>query len=83
MLYADDMASTNIIKVLRVLNNLTPKKLSEKTGIPRFVLYEYEHGWRSIPIKDVVKLSAAFGVPLVVDQGTSINKSTKGEKDEQ
>lgn len=68
------MKHTNIIKLLRVLNGLTPTKLSEKTGIPRFVLYEYEHGWRPIPAKDAVKLSAAFGVPLVVDEKTPNNE---------
>ena len=80
MPYANDMANTNIIKILRVINGLTPTKLSEKTGIPRFVLYEYEHGWRPIPAKDVVKLSAAFGVPLVMDEETPANKNTKGDK---
>ncbi|OPX93092.1 MAG: helix-turn-helix protein [Syntrophorhabdus sp. PtaB.Bin027] len=68
------MAGANIIKLLRVLNGLTPTKLSEKTGIPRFVLYEYEQGWRPIPAKDAVKLSAAFGIPLVVDEETPANE---------
>lgn len=74
MPYANDMAGANIIKLLRVLNGLTPTKLSEKTGIPRFVLYEYEQGWRPIPAKDAVKLSAAFGIPLVVDEETPANE---------
>jgi len=67
------MAGTNIIKVLRILNGITPKKLSEQTGIPRFVLYEYEHGWRDVSNKDVVKLSAALGVPLCISEDTNGN----------
>lgn len=75
------MASTNIIKVLRVLNNLTPKKLSEKTGIPRYVIHEYEHGWRDISARDAVKLSAAFGVPLVMDEQGPTDEPKKGGTD--
>ena len=47
----------DIIKVLRTINNITPQKLSIVTGIPRYVLYEYEHGWRPITQKDAEKLA--------------------------
>ena len=52
----------DLIKVLRTINNMTPQKLCVVTDIPRYVLYEYEHGWRSVPKEDAEKLAKALKV---------------------
>ncbi len=52
----------NSLKILRQIHGLTPSKLSAATGIPRWVIYEYEHGWRQMSEKDWLTLMRFFGL---------------------
>lgn len=56
-----------ILKELRIKNNLTQKQLSEKTGIPKRTIEDYESGIRKITkasAENVYRLTGVLGISM-------------------
>lgn len=56
-----------ILKELRIKNNLTQKQLSEKTGIPKRTIEDYESGIRKLTkasAENVYRLTDVLGISM-------------------
>jgi hypothetical protein len=69
----------NTLKLFRIIHGLTPRALSEQSGIPRWTIYEYEHGYRQISEKHWAIFSKVFGLDDSNPEKTRNKLGARGE----
>ena len=64
------------ISLLRKTHNLSMESLSEKVGVSRITLYNWEKDINNPSLRNIIKLSVIFDLPLEVllDERISFNK---------
>ena len=62
------------LRMLRKINHLTQKQLSEKSGIPYQSIVNYEIGRRTPSARNLCLLASYFGIDAESLLGTDINK---------